>query len=143
MNKLCKFFCASIVLCCSLPSFAEQSQEFANLQVHYVALPSTFLQASIAQNYGIKRSKYTGLINISVLDKNAQKQAVSATLSGSGTNLLGQVRTLKFKKIKEKDAIYYLATYPFSNEEIVNFKIKITTKNKTNTLKFQHKFYVD
>lgn len=143
MDKLATFLGAIVLLCSSLPSVAEQSQDFANLQVHYIALPSTFLQASIAQNYAIKRSKYTGLVNISVLDKNAGKQAVSATLSGSGTNLLGQVSILKFKKISEGDAIYYLASYPFSNEEIVNFAIKITTKNQTNTLKFQHKFYVD
>lgn len=143
MSKFYRFICASVLLCFSLPSMAEQFQEFGNLQVHYIALPSTFLTPSIAQHYGIKRSKYTGIINITVLDKAAKLKAVSAELSGSGDNLLGQSQVLEFKTITEGDAVYSIATYPFSNEEIVNFTIKINSQNKTNILKFQHKFYVD
>ena len=142
-KQLYQLLFASILLSFSLPSFAEQYQDFANLQVHYIALPSTFLEADIAKHYGIKRSKYTGVINISILDKQAKFKAVAAKLTGSGKNLLGQTETLKFKEIREGDAVYYIATYPFTNEEIVNFKIKINTENKTNILKFQHKFYVD
>ncbi len=48
----------------SLASFAEQKQDFANLEVHYIALPSTFLEPYIATQYDLKRSKYTGLVNI-------------------------------------------------------------------------------
>ncbi len=143
MYKLYRLICASLLLCFSLPSFAEQSQDFANLKVHYIALPSTFLEADIAKHYGIKRSKYTGIINISVQDKQVKFKALAADLSGTGKNLIGQTQILKFKEIVEGDTIYYIATYPFSNEEIVNFNIKINTQNKTNILKFQHKFYVD
>lgn len=143
MSKLYSFIGALILLCFSHSSFAEQYQDFANLQVHYSALPSTFLKADIANQYGIKRSKYTGLINITLLNKQAGLQAVRGKLTGTGKNLLGQTETLKFAEIQEGDAVYYIATYPFRNEEIVNFTIKINTANKTNTLKFQHKFYVD
>lgn len=143
MAKFYQILCVSILLCFSLPASAEQFQEFGNLQVHYIALPSTFLTPDIAQHYGIKRSKYTGVINITVLDKAAKLKAVAADLSGSGDNLIGQSQRLEFKTITEGDAIYYIATYPFSNEEIVNFNVKINSQNKTNMLKFQHKFYVD
>ncbi|WP_415224779.1 DUF4426 domain-containing protein [Psychromonas sp.] len=143
MGKFYQILCASILLCVSLPTIAEQFQDFGNLQVHYIALPSTFITPNIAKHYGIKRSKYTGVINITVLDKTAKLKAVSAELTGSGDNLLGQSQVLEFKTIVEGDAIYYIATYPFGNEEIVNFKIKINSQNKTNILKFQHKFYVD
>lgn len=142
MSKLYRLMCTSLLIL-SLPCFAEQSINFAHLQVHYSALPTTFLQAQIAKQYGIKRSKYTGMINITILDKKAKLTAVAGQLSGTGKNLLGQTEILKFKEVVEGDAIYYITTYPFSNEEIVNFNIKINTKNATNTLKFQHKFYVD
>lgn len=125
------------------PGVAAQFQDFDNLEVHYIALPSTFLQPDIAKQYNIKRSKYNGLINISVLDKKSNAKAVSAGLSGTGQNLLGQSHTLSFTEIKEGDSIYYIADYPFTNEEIVNFNIMIKTQNKTNILKFQHKFYTD
>lgn len=131
------------LFCLNQPSIAAQFKTFANLEVHYTALASTFLQPDIAQKYAIKRSKYNGIINISVLDKNADNKAVTAVISGSGQNLLGQTHSLSFVEIKEKDALYYIADYPFTNEEIVNFNITIKAQNKTNILKFQHKFYVD
>lgn len=127
----------------SLPSFAEQKQDFANLEVHYIALPSTFIEPYIATQYGLKRSKHTGLVNISVLDKNQKTMPIEADLIGSGRNLIGQIEQLKFKKIKEGKSIYYIATYPFTNEEIVKFDIQIKAQGKTYRLKFQHKFYVE
>lgn len=127
----------------SLPSMAEQKQQFANLEVHYIALPSMFIEPAIAAQYGLKRSKYTGLVNISVLDKSQQSQPIEADLVGIGRNLIGQTEQLQFKKIKEGKSIYYIATYAFTNEEIVNFDVQIKAQDKTNRLKFQHKFYVE
>ena len=127
----------------SLPSFAGQKQDFANLEVHYIALPSTFIEPYIATQYGLKRSKYTGLVNISVLDKNQKSVPIEANLIGSGRNLIGQIEDLKFKKIKEGKSIYYIATYPFTNEEIVKFDVQIKAQGKTHRLKFQHKYYVE
>ncbi|ABM04746.1 conserved hypothetical protein [Psychromonas ingrahamii 37] len=135
-------FIASL-FCFSQTGMAAQFQDFDNLEVHYIALPSTFLQPDIAKKYNIKRSQYNGLINISVLDKRNNNKSLSASLSGSGKNLLGQSEALKFQEIKEGDSIYYIADYPFLNEEIVNFNIIIKTSNKTNVLKFQHKFYIE
>ncbi|PKF63094.1 DUF4426 domain-containing protein [Psychromonas sp. psych-6C06] len=127
----------------SLPTMAEQKQDFGNLEVHYIALPSTFIEPYIASQYNLKRSKYTGLVNISVLDKNQQSMPIEADLVGSGRNLIGQTEQLQFKKIKEGKSIYYIATYPFTNEEIVKFDVQIKAQDKTHRLKFQHKFYVE
>ncbi|MFT6140753.1 MAG: hypothetical protein ACJAXN_001970 [Psychromonas sp.] len=143
IKKHYKALFIAALFCFIQPSVAEQFQNFDNLEVHYIALPSTFLQPKIAKKYNIKRSQYNGLINISVLDKRNNAKAVSAELSGSGKNLLGQNEALKFQEIKEGDSIYYIADYPFINEEIVNFNIVIKTSKKTNVLKFQHKFYAD
>jgi len=143
VKQIYRFLLTIVLLSFSFSSFAEQSQRFNNLEVHYIALPTTFLQPDIAKNYGIKRSKYTGYINITVLNKDADSKAISAQIVGSGRNLIGQIENLVFKEIKEADAIYYIAVYPFTNEEIVDFTIKIDAQNTSNTLKFQHKFYVN
>lgn len=126
-----------------MTSFAEQKQDFANLEVHYIALPSTFIEAHIATKYGLKRSKYTGLVNVSILDKNKQSKPIEADLIGIGRNLIGQTIQLEFKTIKEGKSVYYIASYPFTNEEIVKFEVQIKAQGKTNKLKFQHKFYVE
>ena len=138
-----KIFFTTLLCILSLSSFAEQKKIFSNLEVHYIALPSTFIEPYIATQYGLKRSKYTGLVNISVLDKNQQSMPIEANLIGSGRNLIGQVEQLEFKKIKEGKSIYYIATYPFTNEEIVKFDVQIKAQNKTHRLKFQHKYYVE
>jgi len=127
----------------SFASQAAQFKTFSNLEVHYIALPSTFITPNIAKQYAIKRSKTNGLLNISILDKRQNNSAVPATLTGTGRNLIGQIHQLTFTEVKEGKAIYYLAEYPYLNEEIVNFEINIKTDKKSNTLKFQHKFYVE
>ncbi len=124
-------------------SLFAQSRDFGNLEVHYSALPSTFIQANIAKNYGIQRSEYIGLVNITILDKYQHLKAKKATITGNGRNLIGQSIPLKFKKITEGDAIYYIAQYRFTNKEMVNFDIYIKTANKNNNLTFQHTFYVE
>lgn len=138
-----KFLLTALLLTFSFVSHAEQKQDFANLEVHYIALPSDFLTPQIATQYGLERSKYIGLVNISVLDKKQQKVAIDADLIGSGRNLIGQTTQLKFKKIEEGKSIYYIASYPFTNEEIVKFDVQIKAQKQTHRLKFQHKFYVE
>lgn len=133
----------STLLCFNAAVSAEQFQQFNKLEVHYIALPSTFIQPDIANQYSIKRSSNNGLLNISILDNAQNKKAISAQLTGTGKNLIGQTYQLEFTQIKEGEAIYYLAEYPYTNEEIVNFEINIKTDTTSNTLKFQHKFYTD
>lgn len=135
--------CLSILFTFSAITNAEQFKQFNNLEVHYMALPSTFIQPDIATQYKIKRSNNNGLINISVLDNQQKRQALPATITGKGTNLIGQSHELVFNEVKEGKAIYYIADIPFINEEIINFEIQIKTEKKYNTLKFQHKFYVE
>lgn len=128
----------------SVNASAQNMQKLGDLNVHYIAINSTFLTPEIATSYGITRSKINALINISVLN-NALKgnPAKSVVLVGSATNLLGQKKELEFVEVKEGDAIYYLAELNYSHEEIFRFNIKIIDGESTETLKFQHKFYVD
>ena len=121
---------------------AEQKVSLGNWDVHYIAFNTTFLTPEIAKNNGIVRSKYNGLINISVLDKSTQA-AQNVSLTGEARNLLGVSKKLSFKQVKEGDAIYYLAVLPFSNEEQYRINVDINNGKTQQTLKFEHKFYVE
>lgn len=121
---------------------AEQKVPLGTWDVHYMAINSTFLTPKIATNYGIVRSKFNGLINISVLDKASQK-AQSVALSGQAQNLLGVVKKLSFKEVKEGTAIYYLAVLPFSDQEQYRIQISINDGNQQQQFSFQHKFYAE
>ncbi|WP_298774806.1 DUF4426 domain-containing protein [uncultured Shewanella sp.] len=132
-------------LLCSPLTFAEQKQTVGNYDIHYIAFDSTFLTPQIAKAYDLKRSRYTGIVNISVLNNSSPKQeAVAVELSGTANNLLDARKKLTFKEIKEGKAIYYIAEIPYRDDQEINFNINVKYGSKLNTqLKFKHKFYVD
>ncbi|NVJ60743.1 MAG: DUF4426 domain-containing protein [Gammaproteobacteria bacterium] len=115
-----------------------------NYTVHYSVVNSDFLTPAVASRYGIQRSKALALVNISVL-KNDSGKAVSAGVSGNAYNLAGQNKDLAFKEIKEEDAIYYISTFRFSNEERLTFKLKIRPDGTDENFEvnFEQKVYVN
>ncbi|MCL1089761.1 DUF4426 domain-containing protein [Shewanella profunda] len=124
---------------------AEQKETVGNFDIHYMALGSTFLTPNIAKAYGIERSSYTGIINIAVLDvSETGSPAVPVEITGVANNLLDARIDLKFKEIREGNAIYYIAQVPYRDNQEINFNIAIKHGNKLNTnLQFKQKFYVD
>jgi hypothetical protein len=124
---------------------AEQKQQVGNFDIHYMALSSTFITPAIAKTYGIERSRYTGLVNITVLDRSQEGMpAVAVEISGLANNLLDARTDLKFKEIREGDSIYYIAEVPYRDDQEINFEIAIKYAKKLNTaLKFKQKFYID
>ncbi|ALQ55804.1 hypothetical protein PI2015_2530 [Pseudoalteromonas issachenkonii] len=147
MQRLIKFcFIACLALAFNAHSAQEQGAQYKELgpwQVHYIAFPSTFIQPQIAKTYGLERSGYKGIVNISILKNDTDKTAQKATLQGTARNLLGNKQSLNFKEVVEGDAVYYLAQVDYTNEEILRFEIEIQQGNHFQTLKFQQKFYVD
>jgi len=133
---------ASILMLCSFNLNAEQMKKLGDWDVHYIALGTTFLTPEVARAYGIQRSRYNGLINISVLNSQS-KQAQSVAMTGTAKNLLGVVKDLSFKEVKEGDAIYSLAVLPFRNEEQYQININIRHGNELQKLNFKHKFYAE
>lgn len=142
--KLLTLMFSTLVLLGSVlsPAQAEQKKQLGNWDVHYIAMPSTLIEPAIANSYTIERSKFNGLVNISVLNAKDQK-AQQVTISGNAKNLLGQQKALTFQQVVEGDAIYYLAQLPYRNEERLSFVIDISQGNQSQQLKFEHTFYVE
>ena len=125
-------------------SHAENMKKLGSMNVHYMAIGSTFFTPEIAKAYGITRSRYNGLVNISVLDNTkAGSPAKTVSINGQAKNNLGQFKDLEFKEVKEGDAIYYLAQVSYNNEETLHFTLEINDGKEQQTLKFSQKFYVD
>lgn len=142
MIRCVQFILAGLLLVGSLYASAEQKQRLGDWDVHYMVVDTPFLTPEVAASYGIVRSKYNALINLSVLDASSgEAQRVSVT--GNAKNLLGTSHSLTFKKVEEGDAIYYLAVLPFRDQETFRFTINIQKGNNTRTLTFKQKMYVD
>ncbi|MEX6501917.1 DUF4426 domain-containing protein [Pseudomonas zhanjiangensis] len=138
MRRLALVF---IALCLSLPALAERKQSFGDLDVHYSAFNSSFLQPEIASATGLVRSKSQGVVNIAVLKAG---QPSSASVEGAVKNLIGQSYPLKFKQVTEGSAIYYLAQFPFEGREVLRFTINVTAEGGTaHSFDFSQEFFPD
>ena len=134
-----------LLLSCLLlafPSSAEQKVQLGNWDVHYIVLPSTVLTPAVAKAYGLQRSRYQAFVNISVLDSQTQ-QAQSVVVSGTATDLLGNVRQLEFQQVNEQQSIYYLAQFSIDAEELWRFEINLRHGNTSEQFKFKQKMFIE
>jgi len=106
---------------------AAQYEQVGDYQIHYNTLTTGFLQPEVAQAYGIVRSRYQGMINISVLKKQADGsyKPVEALVTGDVANLAGQSVNLAFRSIREPNAIYQITSFRFTEDEPTRFRLKV------------------
>ena len=139
--------CALILIFCSSSAMAEQMVSHGDYMIHYNAFNSSFLQPNVAQAYGISRSKFKALLNISVLKKldDGSTKPVTAVISGGVTNLISQNQALSFNKIVESNAVYYLADFTFTDDQVLRFKLKVQPEpnQPAYNINFEQRFYVD
>lgn len=138
--KLWSFISLLSGLLLSFAVTAEQKQQLGNWDVHYMLMPTTLLDADVAKNYQLSRSRNYQLLNISVLNTKDQ-QAQQVELSGSAINLAGQRQQLTFKPVKEGVALYYLAGVEARSEQKITIELTIRQGNDTQILKFTQDVY--
>jgi hypothetical protein len=144
MNTLKIFLAIILTMFIANISYAENMKKLGSMNVHYMAIGSTFFTPEIAKAYGITRSRYNALINISVLDNTKSgNPAKTVSISGQAKNNVGQFKRLEFQQVKEGKAIYYLAQVSYNNEETLHFNLTINDGKEQQLLKFSQKFYVD
>ncbi|MEH6689167.1 MAG: DUF4426 domain-containing protein [Halopseudomonas sabulinigri] len=127
-------------------SAAAEPARFGDLIVYHNVFNSSFLQPEIAANAGLQRGPNQGVINIAVQrQSNGKAQAVDAILKGEVRSLIGQPVPLQFKRIKEGDAIYFVANYSAAQRGILLFKIDIQAApgSIVHNLSFQQEFFPD
>ena len=148
-NKLLLLFVAG-----SLVSQPSAANEFVigDITVHYSLVNSSVLAPKIATQYNLKRSKNQALLNISVVE-NMEKDAarrgevkgVISNIFGQATTLVGHLKRLHFKEIKEQNAVYYIATFPITNGERLTFDLQVQPNKvgKLIPIKFKQQVFTD
>ena len=128
----------------STHSLAEQKKTFKQYDIHYVAASTAMLTPAIAKIYKIQRSKSKGLVTIAI--RNTETETASEGLvRGSVKNPIGQMQTLQFTRITDQDAIYYLATFNYADQEILHFDVLVSPRDVQDTfvVDFKQQFFVD
>ncbi|SIQ47911.1 DUF4426 domain-containing protein [Marinobacterium stanieri] len=138
---------ALAALLASTSALAEQSISDGRYEIHYNAFNSSFVTPEVAQANNLVRSKYRALVNVSVLEMqdDGSKQPVRAIVSGQASNLLNQAQTLEFKQIDEGDALYYIGSFRFTEDEQlkINLNVQPDPNKPAYTIEFDQRFYVD
>jgi len=136
-----------IALCLSLPALAERKQSFGDLDVHYSAFNSSFLQPNVATAAGLTRSKTQGVVNVVVM--RAGKSVPNAVVTGTVKNLIGQSKALKFQRVAEgegaadQQAVYHLAQFGMTEREVLTFDIQVQEGGKSHSLNFNQEVFPD
>lgn len=129
-------------------ALAESARDVGKYVIHYSALPTDVLDATVARTYGIKRSKSRGLLNIAIRQKeagSASGKAVPGMVSAQWSNLTGQMGNIKLEEVSEQNAIYYLGEFAIRNEEMLTFTLQVSPNSMgpPQTITFRKQFIVD
>jgi len=144
MNKspLSGFFLLLTSILLTQGIHAEQFFKVGSAEAHYVVLNTMFLQPDIAKQYQITRGNDRAIVNISFISKDGV--ALRGLVQGQVKNLLGQLQTLKFREIVEKNAVYYIAPLIYTNRDTLVFEIDVELPDEANKhFEFQERMYLD
>jgi len=140
-------FLLSLMLVLSGVATAENSQDFGDYVVHFNALNTNHLPPGATREYGIKRSKNRGMINVAVLNKimGTAGKPVAADVAAVASNLTGQKRDINLREVREGTAIYYIGDFPITHEETLRFTVTIKPDGQADTyeVKFKQQFYTE
>lgn len=121
-------------------------KDFGNYEVHYNAVRTDALTAEVARSYGIQRSTNRVMLNVTVLQKDADRaprKPVEADVNVDAYNLNGQLKDLEIRRVSEGDAIYYIGEVSIAGAEILVFDIAVTPAGMQAplTVKFKREFF--
>jgi hypothetical protein len=127
---------------------AENSTSAGGFTIHHNAFTTSTLTPEVAKAYGIQRSKFRGMLNVSVIKEKegTTGTSVPARVDVNTLVLTGQQSArLPMREIKEQDAVYYVGEFPVQNEEKVSFVIKVTPEGSTDSIvvKMEQQFFTD
>ena len=117
------FFGISICLVLGCPAGKAGILRHGPYDIYYTVFPSTVIPALVAQGHQITRADNKIVINVSL---RREEEPTSAELSGTVVNLLEQETELTFIEVRERDAIYYLATHIALPADLLRFNLIVT-----------------
>jgi hypothetical protein len=130
-----------------MASMADNSTKADGYTIHHNAIPTAILTPEIASSYDIVRSKYRGMLNVSVIQEvpGTTGRSVSARIEARIRNLLGQTDKLKLREIRDGDAIYYVGEFPIVDRETLRFSLQVTPSGLETPIsaELSQQFFID
>lgn len=133
----------------SLPAQAQQYEQVGNHQIHYSAVNTSFLPPAVARDYGIPRNQVTGLLNVSVLEVQADgsTRPVAARVDGEvgGLGTTSPSTPLAFRTLRDGDSVSQIATFRIRADEPMRFDLEVAYDRNAPParISFIQRFYID
>jgi len=131
----------------SFSASAEQYKDFGDYRVHYSAFQSDMISPEVAKAHGLTRSRYRAVVNITVQKKaeNGSYQAVKAKVEGTARDIYSKITNLEMEEVTEGNAIYYLAEFSFTDEQTLNFDIRVIPQGEevARQITFSQQFFIN
>jgi hypothetical protein len=131
----------------SLSAWAENSTTIPGYTIHHNAIPTATLDPAIAKQYRIQRSKYRGMLNVSVIKtvEGTTGTSTPAVILAKATNIRGQLISIPMRQVLEADAIYYIGEFRIADQETLNFDLQVQPQGETRfyKAKLSQQFFID
>jgi hypothetical protein len=115
--------------------------------IHHNAFTTDTLAPEVAKSYGIQRSKFRGVLVVTVLKDapGTEGTSVPARIETKSVLLTGQAVRMPMREIHEQKANYYITEFPIHNEETKDFLIEVTPQGAHQTFKAKmtQQFFTD
>lgn len=126
---------------------AENSTSLDGFTVHHNAFSADTLTPQVASAIGIHRSKYHGLLNVSVIKEipGTAGTSVPAQVHAEILLLNGQKSLLAMREIHDGGAIYYIGSFPIENAQTIDFAIKVKPlgSDKSVDIRMEQEFFTE
>lgn len=135
-------------LLAALPAQAQQFEQVGDYQIHYSAVNTSFLPASVAREHGIQRSQAMALLNVSVMESldDGSTRPVIASVDGRSAALDGSDESpLAFRSLRINDTPSQVAVFRIREDEPMRFDLRVRYDRNAEPaeVSFIQRFYID
>jgi len=116
-----------LLLLLPLLAGAENSTRIPGYTIHHNVLTTDLLSPEIAKIYGIQRSPNRAMLNISVVQGRPGMvgMPVPAHVRATARTIMGQIREVPLREIREGNAVYYIGDFLVGHRELLRFDIEV------------------
>lgn len=126
----------------SAPVPAERVERHGAVEIHYNAMPTTRLSPEVARSHDIQRSRLQGMVLVTVLH---QGHPTPARVRGHAYTDGGERRDIRFRELRDGDAVSSIGTYRVDELERLRFELDVLPEvtDERYSLRFSERFFPD
>lgn len=115
--------------------------------IYFNANTAANLDPGIARQHGLERSKFIGLLNVTVLRQQSSglPTNVPARVDASARTGSAETKTLAMREIRVGQTLSYIGQFPIHDQVTIDFVIEVKPAGETETTRIElsEQFFVD